>query len=119
MTMFNTLLLDIDQRDLVIDASGNIAMAQPPYSLAQDVSSAVLTFKGEIFYNTQQGIDYFGQVLGHLPPAALLMQLLSNAALSVSGVVTAQTVISSLTDGDVTGQVQFTDESGGTHVVNF
>lgn len=119
MTMFNTLLLDVDQRDLVSDASGNIAMAQPPYSLAQDVSSAILTFKGEVFYNTQQGLDYFGEVFGHLPPAALLTQLLSNQALTVPGVVTAQTVISSFTDGDVTGQVQFTDEDGGTHVVNF
>lgn len=117
--LYNTLLLDIDQRDLVIDASGNIAMASPPYSLAQDVSSAILTFLGEVYYNTLQGIDYFDEVLGHLPPAALLMQLLSNQALTVPGVVTAQTVISSFADGNVTGQVQFTDESGGTTVVNF
>ena len=119
MTMFNTLLLDTDEWDLVIDANGNIAMAQPPYSLTQDVASAIRTFKGEVFYNTQQGLDYFGQVLGHLPPAALLTQLLSNQALTVPGTVTAQTVIYSFTDGDVTGQVQFTDESGETNVVNF
>lgn len=119
MTMYNTLLLDIDQHDLVSDASGNIAMAQPPYALAQDVSSAILTFEGEVFYDTSQGIPYFDEVLGHLPPAALLTQLQSNQALTVPGVVTAQTVISSFTDGDVSGQVQFTDEDGGTNVVNF
>lgn len=119
MTMYSTLLLDIDQHDLVIDASGNIAMAQPPYSLAQDVASAILTFLGEVYYNTKQGIPYFDEVLGHLPPAALLTQLLSNQALTVPGVVTAQTVISSFADGAVTGQVQFTDESGETTSVNF
>jgi hypothetical protein len=119
MTMYATLLLDTDEWDMVIDASGNIAVAQPPYSLAQDVASAIRTFLGEVYYNTKQGLDYFGQVFGHLPPAALLTQLLSNQALTVPGVVTAQTVISSFTGGDVTGQVQFTDESGETNVVNF
>jgi hypothetical protein len=115
----NTLLLDTDQWDLVIDASGNIAMASAPYALAQDVASAVRTFLGEVWYDTTQGIPYFETTLGKLPPAALLTQLISNRALTVPGVVTAQTVISSFNNRSVTGQITFTDESGGNTVVNF
>jgi hypothetical protein len=37
----SSLLLDIDVWDLVLDANGDIALAQPPYSLAQDVACAV------------------------------------------------------------------------------
>lgn len=120
MTMFNTLLLDLDANDLVLDASGNIAMAAPPYSLAQDVASAVKTFLGEVYYDTTQGIDYPNEVLGHLPPAALLIQFIVNQALTVPGVVAAECVITSFNAaGEVSGQIQFTDESGVTTVVNF
>lgn len=119
MTMYNTLLLDQDAWDLVLDASGNIAMAAPPYALAQDVASAVRTFLGEVYYDQSQGIPYFGEVLGKLPPAALLTQLISNRALTVPGVVSAQTVISSFDARAVSGQIQFTDESGEVTTVAF
>lgn len=119
MTEYSTLLLDQTAWDLVLDASGNIAMATPPYALAQDVASAVRTFLGEVYYNTTLGIPYFSQVLGHLPPASLLTQLISNAALTVPGVVSAQTVITSFNSGSVSGQILFTDESGVATVVHF
>lgn len=119
MTMYNTLLLDTDAWDLVLDASGNIAVASPPYSLAQDVGSAVRTFLGEVYYDTTQGIPYFQQVLGKLPPAAMLTQLITNQALTVPGVITAQCTISAFDDRGVSGQIIFTDSSGVTTVVNF
>lgn len=119
MTMLNTLLLDQTAWDLVLDASGNIAMAAPPYALAQDVASAVRTFLGEVYYDTTQGIPYFEEVLGHLPPASMLTQLISNQALTVPGVTAAQTVITSFTGGGVSGQIQFSDESGAQTIVNF
>lgn len=119
MAMLNTLLLDQSVWDLVLDANGNIAMAQPPYALAQDVASAIRTFKGEVYYNTTLGIPYFDEVLGHLPPASVLTQLMNNEALTVPGTVTAQTFIQSLVDRGVSGQIRFRDESGETTVVNF
>lgn len=119
MTMLATLLLDQSAWDLVLDASGNIAMASPPYALAQDVASAVRTFLGEVYYNTTEGIPYFGEILGKLPPAALLTQLITNQALTVHGVVTAQTAISSFNARGVSGQIQFVDESGVTTIVHF
>lgn len=117
MTEYNTLLLDQEAWDLVLDSSGNIALAAPPYALAQDVASAVRLFLGELWYDTTKGIPYFQDVLGQLPPVSLLMGYMENAALTVPGVVTAQCTITSFTDRTVAGQVQFTDENGKTYVV--
>jgi hypothetical protein len=115
----SSLLLDISEWDLVLDASGNIALAQPPYSLAQDVACAVRTVLGEVYYNRNLGLDYFGQVWGKLPPASLFIQLIVNQALTVPGVVTAQCVITSFNARSVSGQIQFTDDTGEVTVVSF
>lgn len=112
MTMFKTLLLDQDAWDLVLDSSGNIAVASPPYALAQDVASAVKLFLGELYYDTTDGIPYFEKILGKLPPSSLVVEWIRKAALTVPGVVSAQVVIQSLTNRTVSGQIQFTDESG-------
>lgn len=119
MTQYNTLLLDQTAWDLVIDSAGNIAMAQPPYSLAQDVASAVRLFLGELWYAQDQGIPYFEDVLGHLPPPALLIAYIENAALTVPGVVSAQCVIQSFESREVRGQIQFIDETGAANGVTF
>ena len=119
MTRFNTLLLDQTQWDLVIDSAGNIAMATPPYALAQDVASAVRLFLGELWYATTKGIPYFEDVLGHLPPPSLLMGYIEKAALTVPGVVSAQCVISTFEGREVTGQIQFIDETGAANGVTF
>ena len=122
MTTFSTLLLDQTEWDLVLDANGNIARADPPYALAQDVASAVRTFLGEVYYDTTQGIwstDVNGKTLGKLPPTALLVELINQTALTVPGVVTVQTFITSFKDRAVTGNIQFVDENNETHTVNF
>jgi hypothetical protein len=118
MTQYNTLLLDQTAWDLVIDSSGNIAMATPPYALAQDVASAVRLFLGELWYNTQKGIPYFEEVLGHLPPLSLLTGYIEKAALTVPGVVTAQCIISEFNAREISGQVQFIDETGAANAVS-
>ena len=119
MTRYNTLLLDQSAWDLVLDSAGNIAMAAPPYALAQDVASAVRLFLGELWYDTTKGIPYFQDVLGKLPPAALLTGLIENAARTVPGVTKAQCIISSFSGRTVTGQILFTDEAGAQNAVNF
>src|ERR1017187_2889962 len=100
MSAHNTLLLDQLAWDLVLDINGNIALAARPYAVAQDVASAVKTFLGEVYYNATLGIPYFEDILGHLPPASLLVQLIQNEALTVSNVVSAQCIIQSYTDRD-------------------
>jgi len=119
MTRMNTLLLDGSAWDLVVDSAGNIAMATPEYSLAQDVASAVRLFKGELWYRTTAGTPYFENVLGHLPPISVFKGYIERAALTVPGVVKAKCVISSFTNRTVTGQILFIDESGAANNVSF
>lgn len=114
-----TLLLDTEAWDLVLDANGNIALADAPYALAQDVASAVQTFLGELYYNTTQGIPYFENVLGKLPPTPMLIQQIVKAALTVPGVVQAQCAITSFNARGVSGQITFTDDQGVTTSVSF
>ena len=114
-----TLLLDTDTWDLVADASGNIAVADEPYALAQDAASAIRLFAGELYYDTTQGIPYFDQILGKAPPVSLMKAYFNRAALTVPGVVSAKTFIQSWTDRTVTGQVQVTDEAGNITAAGF
>lgn len=117
---YNTLLLDVGLWDLTLDASGNIAMASAPYSLAQDVASACRTVLGEVYYDTTQGVDYFGQIFGETPPANIFQEMFIAAALTVPGVASATCVIESYSaeTRTVTGQVQFIDTSGNTGTVS-
>lgn len=119
MTRYNTLLLDRSEWDLVLDSAGNIAVAEPPYALAQDVASAVRLFLGELWYDTTKGVPYFEDILGHLPPASMLTAYIEKAALTVPGVVSAQCIISSFEGREVSGQIQFIDETGAENGVTF
>lgn len=106
-----TLLLDLDNWDLVLDSRGNIAIASPPYATAQDVSSAIRTFEGEVYYDDTLGVPYQG-ILGDQPPLNIITSDMESAALAVPGVVTATCTISSFENRDVDGGVQFTDSDG-------
>ena len=81
-----TLLLDQTTWDLVVDASGDIAVASDPYSIAQDAASAIRTFQGECYYDTTLGVPYWSQILGRSPPLSLLKAKLVAAALTVPDV---------------------------------
>jgi len=115
----STLYLDPTTWDLVLDANGNIAVATEPYSLAQDAASQLRTFKGEVFYDTTQGIDYFGLVLSQPLNLALLRSLLTDAALAVPGIVAAQVFLSDISGRTVHGQVQITDTDGTIAAASF
>ena len=115
----NTLLLELNDWDLCVDASRNIAMASAPYAMAQDVASAIKTFLAEVYYDTTLGVPYFGKILGHVPPVAVFQEYMIQAALTVPGVTAATCVIESFTDRTVTGQIQFTDSTGTTGTVGF
>lgn len=115
----DTLLLDTTTWDLVLDINNNIAVASDPYSQAQDAASAIKLFAGELWYDTTQGIPYFTQVLGKLPPVALLISQFNQAALTVPGVTAAQSFISGFNGRQITGQVQIVNEAGVTSVANF
>lgn len=119
MARLKTLLLDQEKWDLVLDSNGNIAVAEPPYSLAQDVASAIRVFLGEVWYDSTIGTPYFENVLGKLPPLSLLTAYMETAALRVPGVVSVKVIIQSYEGRTVTGQVQFIDEEGVANNVSF
>lgn len=111
--MADTLLLDPDTWDLVLDAAGNIAVASEPYSLAQDAASAIKTFQGECFWDTTIGVPYLQQVFGHNPSVELMKQLFAGAAKTVPGVSAAVVFITSVAGRAVSGQVQVTSQLTG------
>jgi hypothetical protein len=115
--MTTTLLLDVDVWDLVLDVTGNIAVASDPYSQAQDAASAIRTFSGECIYDTTLGVPYWNQILGQAVPLGLLKSYFTTAALTVPGTAKAVCYISKFEGRTVTGQVQFTSSTGQTGTV--
>lgn len=117
--MPSTLLLDVTTWDYVTDAAGNWAVAEEPYALAQDVSSAIRLFLGELWYDDTQGIPYFQQILGKSPTLAVFQEYMVRAALTVPNVVSAVCVVESYDFATrmVTGQVQFVDVNGNNGAI--
>lgn len=115
----NTLYLSPQNWDLTLDNNGNIAMATEPYSLAQDAASAIKTFLGEVYYDTTQGVPYFGQILGQTPSLQFLKSQLVAAAMTVPDVVSAVCYITGITGRQLSGQVQVTDTSGVISAAGF
>ena len=110
-----TLLLDTVSWDLVLDLTGNMAVASNPYSLAQDAASACRVFEGEAYYDTSIGIPYWASILGKSPSISLMKSAYVSQALTVPDVVSAAFFISSFgASRVVNGQIQVTDSSGVT-----
>jgi hypothetical protein len=103
----DTLLLDTVLWDLTVDAAGNIARATEPYALAQDVSSAVRLFLGELWYDDTQGIDYKRKILGESPPLAVFQEYMVQAALTVPDVVSAVCIVEATTLQHVMSRVNY------------
>lgn len=116
---FSTLLLDVGLWDLCLDAYGNIALAAPPYALAQDVASACRTVLGEVYYDTTLGVDYFGLIFGLTPPAPVFQEQFIAQTLTVPGVVSATCIIEAYDAANrlATGQILFTDINHQTQTV--
>jgi ribosomal protein S19E (S16A) len=112
-----TLLLDTDAWDLVLDANGNIAVASEPYSLAQDAASAVMTFLGEVYYDTTVGIDYLGQIFGKNVPLSLIKSKMVTAARTVPDIATADVFYSGIDNRTLLGQIQVTAQGQSAGIV--
>ena len=114
-----TLLLDQAAWDLVLDTSGNIALAGAPYSVAQDVASAVRTYLGECWFDTTQGMPYWQQILGHYPPLSFVRQKIIDVAMSVPNVVAVDVFFTSYSGRQLVGQIQIIDSDGNTNNIGF
>ena len=110
--MSASLLLDIEAWDLCLDAKGNWALAEDPYAILQNVSTACRLIQGELYYDTTKGVPYWSDVFSGAYPLELLKADLEDAASAVTGVDDATVYISSLTNRELTGQVQVSTAYG-------
>jgi hypothetical protein len=115
----NTLLLDPIGWDLMLDSTGNIAMASNPYAIAQDVASAVKLFLGELHYNTNKGLPYFEDIFGKSNPEAILKSQAEIAALTVPEVVQAKCTVLSINNRVMSGTLEIIDATGALQNVSF
>jgi len=120
----DTLALDYNLWDLTVDQYGNWATVGdatpgettgPAIRMAQDVATRCLTWYGELYYDTTQGIRY-NNILGQGPNLSLVQNAFTTQALQVSGVVQA---IADFTFDTrvVSGTVTATDINGNTSQV--
>lgn len=114
-----TLYLNPSTWDLEIDSAGNIAVADRPYSLAQDVATAIRCFKGDCYYNVLLGVPYYESILGKLPSKAYIKSQFIKAAKRIENVDSAQCFITSVKNRMVHGQVQITADDGSVISVDF
>lgn len=114
--MASTLLLDTAAWDLVLDADGDIAVAEEPYALAQDAASAIKTFQGECYWNTLIGVPYLTEILAKAPSIGLVKARFIEAALTVPNVVSANCFLTSFSDRGIAGQIQVSNEAQPSQV---
>lgn len=115
-----SLLLDRSTWDLVVDASGNIAICSDPYSILQDVACALRTWSGECWYDTSLGLPYDAGIFNGAAPISLLQSLAEEVALTVPGVSSAQCIlIGPRSDRSLGGLVAIVSTSGETANVEF
>jgi hypothetical protein len=113
-----TFLLNWDTGDSCLDAAGNIAVASAPYAVAQDVATALSTFRGECWYDNSLGVPYWQGILGQRPPASYVTSQLEAQALRVPDVADAQaTVGGTNVKRGLIGQVLVVDTDGNTTAI--
>jgi hypothetical protein len=115
---YSTISLDTSTYDLMLDANGNIARADPPYAVAQDMGSQCRQWLGEYIYNSNDGVP-LATILGSAPNLGLMKSDFVTAAAKVPGTSNVQCFISDITERRVSGQVQATVtlSNGSTLVV--
>lgn len=117
--MYDTIYLDPDSWDFALDISGNIAVANAPYSLAQDVASTCRLWFGEYIYDTTQGIPYQESILGHLLPVNVLAEMYNKSSLTVPDIATSNTLLQYNKERrTLSGQIQLTLTDGTVTNVN-
>ena len=118
--MSTSLLLDLENWGLVVDAAGNIATCEEPYADAQDAACHVRLFSGELRYDKTQGVPYWRDILGKWPPLAVLKADLTFQALLATNVTDARVFITSWgKDRVVGGIVATTNASSKTSIARW
>jgi len=116
----DSLYIGPEDNDLAIDQNGNLRIATDGYALALAAACAIRTFQSEVYYDSTQGLPYFQTILGKNPPLEFVRARLADAALNADpNIVASQVYFSSLTNRDLSGQVQVTNSTGKIAALNF
>ena len=117
--MARTLFLMPDTWDLALDVEGNIASATSTYQRAQDICSACRVFRGDMYFNKNDGVPYSESILGKSSyPLGLYQSELRQAALSVDGVISANITFNKIENRVLSGMIKFTNDQDQTGVVS-
>jgi hypothetical protein len=87
----NTWALD-ENWDLVLDGNGNPKMLTGVEAVCQNVANECRLFLHDAYFRYDEGIDWFTDQLGQKIQESVLMSRLRNAALSVDGVLSVQSI---------------------------
>ena len=104
--MAASLLLDVVEWDLCLDARGNWALAADPYAIVQNVACACRLIEGEAYYDTARGVPYFADVFGRPYAPQLIKADMEDMAEQIDGVQAATLYLTTLTARNLSGQVQ-------------
>ena len=81
------------------------------------IANAIRLFEGELYYDTEQGVPYFDEILGQPHSFALFKHRMEEAALRVDGVKDVVVSIQRISDRRLSGGITFKDENNQTHTV--
>jgi len=124
----DTLALETTNWDITTDAQGNWAtfgdatprsdLTGPGMRLAQDVATRCLAWRGEVYYDTTQGIRY-ETIMGEYPNLALLQNAYNTEGLKVP---LCQTALADFTftggrERRLSGTITVADFNGNTGTV--
>ncbi|MDR3389080.1 MAG: hypothetical protein P4L92_18725 [Rudaea sp.] len=124
----DTLLLDTAVWDLTTDVYGNLAtvgdatpasaQTGPGMRLAQDVATRCRAWRGEVYYDTTQGIKY-STILGLAPNLSVLQNAFNTEALKVPACETAiaQFSFNAGSTREITGKLSVADVAGNSGTV--
>ena len=87
----NTWALSPDW-DLELDGNGNPKMLTGVEAVCQNVANECRLFLHDAYFRYGEGIDWFTDQLGQKIQESVLMSRLRNAALSVDGVLSVQSI---------------------------
>lgn len=90
-----TLKLDVSAWDLTLDDTGQIAVSDGAYAVAQNVANAQRLFKQDAYFNQKSGIPHFETELGNRfnIAAPILRTRMKKAAVGVESVKDANVIL--------------------------
>lgn len=116
---YRTMQLNPQTWDLTTDGSGNLAIAQRPLAVAQDVASACRVFQGECYYDNALGIPWQEEILGRQVTTGFVAQRLQTEAQKLPVVNQALAAVwSDKSTRVLHGRIRVTDNDGNELQVN-